>query len=278
MKLSIITINYNDHEGMRRTLQSVAAQTCKDFEYIVIDGGSTDGSVNVIKEFASHITYWVSEPDKGIYNAMNKGVVNSKGDYCLFLNSGDVFHSTDVISRILPKIKSDKDIFIGKIIGVRSDGSRVRMSKNIEHIDPVFLLLQDSFPHPSSFIRTELLRKYPYDENLRIVSDWKFFLEVVRNENPRICHTNVIVSDYDLGGISATNWQLWHKERCQVISEIMTYSELLTTYRKVPPYACSLFSSISDSPRLQRYLTGLIRVLIILYRKGRSLYDRIRFR
>lgn len=96
MKLSIITINYNNREGLRKTIESVVAQTTREFEYIVIDGGSTDGSVDVIKEFSDYIDYWVSEPDKGIYNAMNKGVKVAHGDYCQFLNSGDWLYDSNV--------------------------------------------------------------------------------------------------------------------------------------------------------------------------------------
>jgi glycosyltransferase involved in cell wall biosynthesis len=89
MKLSVITINYNNAIGLRKTIESVVNQTFRDYEYIIIDGGSTDGSVDVIKEYADKIDYWVSEPDKGIYNAMNKGVAAAHGEYTNFLNSGD---------------------------------------------------------------------------------------------------------------------------------------------------------------------------------------------
>ena len=91
MRYSIITINYNNEEGLRHTIESIVCQTYTDFEFIIIDGGSTDGSVDVIKEYAEHIAYWVSEKDNGRYNAMNKGVCQAKGDYCIFMNSGDCF-------------------------------------------------------------------------------------------------------------------------------------------------------------------------------------------
>ena len=97
MRYSIITINYNNSEGLKRTIKSVISQTSKDFEYIIIDGGSTDGSVDIIKQYATHIRYWISEKDKGVYNAMNKGVAQAHGDYCIFMNSGDCFHSSDVL-------------------------------------------------------------------------------------------------------------------------------------------------------------------------------------
>jgi len=88
-KLSIITVNLNNAEGLRKTIESVVSQTYTDYEYIIIDGGSTDGCVEIIKQYEDKITYWVSEPDKGIYNAMNKGILKAKGEYCQFLNSGD---------------------------------------------------------------------------------------------------------------------------------------------------------------------------------------------
>ncbi len=89
MKLSIITINKNNAYGLRKTIQSVINQTYSNIEYIIIDGASTDGSIDVIKKFEDKIDWWASEPDTGIYNAMNKGIKIATGDYCQFLNSGD---------------------------------------------------------------------------------------------------------------------------------------------------------------------------------------------
>ena len=93
MKLSIITVNYNDAKGLERTIQSVISQTFHDFEFIIIDGGSTDGSVDVIKKYESHIGYWVSEPDGGIYQGMNKGLLQARGEYLNFMNIYNlIFH------------------------------------------------------------------------------------------------------------------------------------------------------------------------------------------
>ena len=100
MKLSIITINYNNKNGLQKTIDSVISQTFKDFEWIIIDGGSTDGSKELIEKYSQHITYWVSEPDKGIYNAMNKGIKVAKGEYLFFLNSGDYLVQPNTINQI----------------------------------------------------------------------------------------------------------------------------------------------------------------------------------
>ena len=107
MKYSIITINYNNADGLRRTIESVVSQTYADYEYLIIDGGSTDGSVNAIKEYEDKISYWVSEKDGGIYNAMNKGVKVAHGEYLIFMNSGDVFYNDRVIERIESSQRTD---------------------------------------------------------------------------------------------------------------------------------------------------------------------------
>ena len=101
-KVSVITIGRNNREGYARTLDSVASQTDADFEFIVIDGASTDGSVDLLRQYAPYITHLVSETDRGIYNAMNKGIALARGEYCNFMNSGDVFHAPDVLSRVIP--------------------------------------------------------------------------------------------------------------------------------------------------------------------------------
>ena len=111
-KLSIITINLNNAAGLRKTIESVVNQTFTDYEYLIIDGGSTDGSVEVIKEFADKITYWVSEPDKGIYNAMNKGILKARGEYLQFLNSGDWLVDNEVLFRVF-SLNHFEDILYG---------------------------------------------------------------------------------------------------------------------------------------------------------------------
>lgn len=113
MKYSIITVNYNNKEGLRNTIESVIHQTYRDFEFIVIDGGSTDGSAEVLKEYDSQITYWVSEKDKGIYNAMNKGIAKATGDYLNFMNSGDCFYDEGVLGRVA-RVETDADFIVGR--------------------------------------------------------------------------------------------------------------------------------------------------------------------
>ena len=116
MKISIITVNYNDKDGLEKTIKSVLNQENTVFEYLVIDGNSADGSKDVIEKYKDKIDYWVSEPDSGIYNAMNKGILAATGDYLLFLNSGDWLYENDSIANVDKLILESKDIYFGNAI------------------------------------------------------------------------------------------------------------------------------------------------------------------
>ena len=156
MRYSIITINYNNKDGLFRTIESVIAQSFNDYEYIVIDGGSTDGSLEVIKEHIPQITYWISEPDNGIYNAMNKGVNVANGDYCLFLNSGDCLYDNDVLQRF-NLYNSDKDIIIGRVFSLQTNSP---LFSPPDREISLYHLFSSTVPHQGAFIRTSLQKKY----------------------------------------------------------------------------------------------------------------------
>lgn len=225
MRLSIITINYNNGDGLAKTVESVLSQKGRDeFEYVVVDGGSKDGSKDTIELNAQRIDRWVSEPDKGIYNAMNKGVSMATGEYCLFLNSGDVLHDDNVISDILDYLQDD--LVIGKIVFLNN------MSTSVVESPITFMRLYvGSLPHPATFIKTELLRKYPYDESLRIVSDWKFFLQTVIIDNCSYKIVDNIISDFDCDGISGVNRDLCDRERASVLKEMFPEKILLDYFK-----------------------------------------------
>lgn len=215
MKLSIVTINYNDAAGLRKTIESVASQTVRDqIEHVIIDDGSTDGSVDVIKEYQDKITYWNHRPNKGIYPTMNEGTRAAKGDYCLFLNSGDYLHDEKSIERIIGLL-GDTDFVFGRIV-FTANGELSGIPEQIT----LNYMYQHSLPHPSSFIKRDLLNKYPYDESYRIVSDWKFFLQTVIIDNATYKLSDAIITDYDCNGISSTRRDLCDKERDQVLREL----------------------------------------------------------
>lgn len=216
MKLTIITINYNNLVGLKRTFESVFNQTNKDFEYIVIDGASKDGSTDEMAAHKDKITYSLSEPDKGVYDAMNKGIKVATGDYCIFMNSGDCFFTDDVIEKVLPLLDGT-DIVYGNTH--YTDG-KIRYSKNEPDLFSFFYV--SCWCHQSTFIKTELLKKYLYDDSLRIVADWKFLLQTVIKDNCTYKAIDQNVSLYDATGISSTNKELYEKEREIVLKEMFT--------------------------------------------------------
>ena len=182
MKYSIITINYNNADGLRRTIESVVSQTYTDYEYLIIDGGSSDGSVNAIKDYEDKISYWVSEKDGGIYNAMNKGVKVAHGEYLIFLNSGDFFYDSDVLKNISKELYNE-DVLVGKVFIY---GTNNIISPPPQRELSMYHLFSGSIPHQGTFIKTTLQKKYPFDEALRISSDWKFFLQTIIFDNCNI--------------------------------------------------------------------------------------------
>lgn len=227
MKITVITINYNDREGLLRTLESVRRQTVKNFEYIVVDGGSTDGSVDVIKENESIISKWVSEPDSGIYNAMNKGVGMGGGDFCLFLNSGDTLHSDDSIEKMM-KTEFKAPIVLTRVLNFEDD------SHTLLYIPPRDVTLREIYQkgihHAGSFISTELLRQFPYREDLKILSDRDFFIKTIIFENVPYQIVDSVICNFEYGGASS-NRQLIYEERDKMLSSYFP-PRLMAEYKR----------------------------------------------
>lgn len=233
MRYSVITINYNNRDGLRRTIESVVQQKSTDKEFIVIDGGSTDGSTEVIRQYADQIDYWVSERDRGIYHAMNKGVAQAHGDYCIFMNSGDWFYDRDVLERV--NIASPtEDVVVGKV----SIDDENHIISPPPHGDlTMYHLYSGSIPHQGSFIRTSLLRKYPYDESLKISSDWKFFVQTLILEHCSIRYLDEFVARYNTEGLSSSNPKLMRQEKEEVMSALFP-PRVLADYRKLKESEC----------------------------------------
>ena len=227
MKLSIITVNLNNREGLRKTIDSVVGQTFRDFEWIVIDGGSTDGSRELIEQYADHIAYWVSEPDKGIYNAMNKGIRVAQGEYLQFLNSGDWLVEERTLERCFAH-EFTADIAYGDLyIANHEDIEELRYTEELS----LRYFLHGTICHNSTFIKRYLLVEEPYDENLRIVADWKsFLLQVI--ENRRFEHIDEFIIYYDANGISTNEYELSRQER-QSISKDIVPAMILQDYRQM---------------------------------------------
>lgn len=228
MKITIITINYNNRNGLERTLRSVKEQNEHSFEYIVIDGGSTDGSLDLILDNSDIIDKWVSERDNGIYHAMNKGVSLAEGEYCIFLNSGDTLHSSRVM-QITQNINWDSDIVFGQVINVYPGGKK-KLYKPSENIT-LLMIIETGIHHAGSFIRTELMRRHPYDEKYKICSDRKFFVETLVIENCSYSTLPFPVCDFEIGGISTTQVAEAVREHRHIMEEMFP-PRLVADYRK----------------------------------------------
>ncbi len=239
MKLSIITINYNNAEGLRKTLASVATQTYRDIEHIIIDGASSDGSVDVIKEyvlsnpkkesFFKHAITWVSEKDNGIYNAMNKGIRKATGSYIEILNSGDVLASLDVAERMLREVEKNEypAILYGNML--KSYDGKTIINKDTcggaGATESFLYFYRGTLNHDCAYIRRDLFDKYGlYNEEMKICSDWEWYVKAIVLGGEKPVYTNIDVTIFDMNGVSEShgkNRELIKKERRGYLEEIL---------------------------------------------------------
>ncbi len=287
MTLTIITINRNNAAGLRKTIESVASQTYNNFEYIIVDGaapqppqGGAESDTEVLQSFIKDINAtangftnctwksangeiaggFYSEPDSGIYNAMNKGIRMAKGEYLHFLNSGDWLVDEFVVEKmirevsILPPVKGAKelenetmpiDILVGNKITVRPDG-KVRYGRNDTSPVTALTFYRGTIEHTSAYIRRALFDVVGmYDESLRIVSDYKWYFEAVMKHNARVKFVDIYVSYFDNTGISSTNLALDKQERRQVLETLLP-APVLADYDRY-------HLAIDQHKRLRRY-------------------------
>lgn len=205
-KYSIITVCYNDREGLEKTILSTINQTFKNFEYIVVDGGSNDGSKDVIEKYKNHFSWWCSERDGGIYPAMNKGVRHSSGEYCLFMNAGDCFINEHVLEDVVKQGKTT-DIVSGYSISNKTNSYTYPHDNNI-----LRLLLHGTLPHQATFIKREVLLQLPYDENFKIVSDCKFWIEAILIHHCSWSFIDTSINIQDMNGVSHVSLDRQRKE------------------------------------------------------------------
>ena len=254
--ISIITINYNNKDGLKKTIDSVAAQTFLGWEHIIIDGGSTDGGVDVIKaalqnkDYAERLSYWCSEKDGGIYHALNKGIERANGDYCLMLNSGDCFAAANVLERAAGSFWTE-DIVYCDAYFLRK--GRRRLIRYPNKITGDFFFLR-GLCHQSVFIKTSLQKKNPYSTEYKIVNDSDFFMKVLLAQNCSARHLPIALCDYDAEtGLSSASGSLHDKE----------YAALLDKYYPA---------------RVQKDLRLLILIRhwpLLLYRRAKRLAKRL---
>jgi glycosyltransferase involved in cell wall biosynthesis len=293
MRLSVITVNLNNASGLKKTIESVVNQSFRDFEHIIIDGGSTDDSVEVIHSYTSippgiytplpdlpvithdvliddeaterlrdletkqpksqnteywlpntvhcsmpyapcpkPVVYWISEPDSGIYAAMNKGIKLASGEYVFFLNSGDTFVNSSIVKQLID-CKPSADVVIGKINFISCEGETMNNFELKEKNITLFSLYMYGIPHQASLIRRQLFFEYGfYDESLKFVSDWKFFVQIliIHDRSYEIISTTMV--NYDNYGVSTLNMGKLIEERNTEFSKLFP-ARICADYKKI---------------------------------------------
>lgn len=254
-KLSIITVNFNNLAGLKNTMKSIVSQSGrKSFEWIVIDGGSTDGGKDFLEKNSHHIDYWVSEEDKGIYNAMNKGIKQAHGEYILFLNSGDVLFENNIIKNVSDHLL-DKDIYVGNQKSVHG-----LFTPPTDPIGILMTLINMTLPHQASFIRKNLFDRFGlYNEKYKISSDWEFFIKSIILNNCIVEKLNFTISEVQPNGLTETDTETLILERHEILNKIERINQLAQYYK--------------NTNEIIRVLTGnkclffLFRVYYYFYRK-----------
>lgn len=280
MKLSIVTINYNNAEGLRKTLASVASQTYADIEHVIVDGGSTDGSVEIIREYARanvahassptcptnncHQIHWLSEPDNGIYHAMNKGIRMATGEYIEILNSGDILFDANVTQRMierLEQINAEKEenvgILYGNMIKEWPDGRRVKDTCGGGDYTPesFYYFYRGTLNHDCAYIRKDLFEKYGlYNEQMKICSDWEWYVRAIVLGGEKTVYTNIDVTVFDMTGVSESDG----KNRALIQTERREYLESILPAAVLRDYDM-LSLPIEQYRRLKKYhLWGIV--------------------
>ncbi|WP_165043360.1 glycosyltransferase family 2 protein [Dysgonomonas sp. ZJ709] len=226
MKLSIITINLNDKDGLQRTIESVICQNFTDYEFIIIDGGSQDGSIDMIDRYKDKIAYSVSEKDTGIYNAMNKGIRQAKGEYCHFLNSGDRLASSDVLSKIFDNDPHDSFICGNFITEKNRVLTKETPYKNRDWTFSLYDIYSGDLCHQAFFIKADNFTKYElYNESFRITSDWRLFFIAIGIHHEPVKYKNVDIVIYNMEGLSSQiGGKVIYEERRKTAQEVLSQS------------------------------------------------------
>ena len=228
MKLTVITIVFNDKRHIEKTMNSVFSQTYPNIEYIIIDGASTDGTINLIKKYDEKINFWSSEPDNGLYDAMNKGIEKATGDYVVFLNSGDLFYENTTIEKIFASAKNKKvDVFYGETVIIDDNGEikgkrRLSAPKKLDWKSFKNGMLVS---HQAFFPAIRLVSKY--DMKYKFSSDFDWCIRIMK-QSEVIVNTNEILIKYLDGGLTKQKLIKSLKERFRIMSKF--YGFFTTVY------------------------------------------------
>lgn len=227
---SVITVVFNDERKINKTIESVVSQKNKSFEYIIIDGGSTDATLSIVQNYADKITQILSESDEGIYQAMNKGVRLANGEYIIFMNSGDTFVNADILNNVQSSFGSSQfDVVYGDVLKFDAEGTlQTKRSEPPKNSHRMY------FCHQSVFVKTELLNKLPFDEKYKMSADFKFFKQAY-NQGLIFYQLHFPTTIFDQTGISKQQRVKGLKENIEVIKECDKGLEKLRLLARIYP-------------------------------------------
>lgn len=241
MKISIVTVCYNSAKTIRDTIESVLSQTYADVEYIIVDGASTDGTIEIVDSYRNQVSKFISEPDHGIYDAMNKGVAAATGDVVGLLNSDDVYEHKDVLTDVVSSFseRSSADIIFGDVVFASPDNmNRVVRYYRSSHFRPWKLRFGWMPPHPATFVRREVYEKYGlYSLNYRIASDYEIFVRWMLLNKLRYHYLDAVLVRMRTNGVSTSGWKssvVITKEIVRACRDNGVYTNLPLILTKVP--------------------------------------------
>lgn len=227
--LTVVTVTYNAGKDLERTIQSVIAQTYfSHIEYIIIDGNSKDDTVEVIKKYESYLSYWVSEPDKGIYDAMNKGIKRAKGAWINFMNAGDIFTTNTTVANILAEETTTFDIIYGNYVVVyQTFKSNIYTPKDLS-------AFYSGMPvnHQSIFMKTEVARLHLYDLAYKIACDYEQLLYFY-SSGKKFHHVDKFIAEFAYGGLSTTRKLLYLNEQMAILKKYKSDATLTVFKKKI---------------------------------------------
>lgn len=262
--ISIITVSFNALHTIEQTIESVINQTYKNIEYIIIDGASTDGTTDIIKKYSDIISYWVSEPDNGVYYAMNKGIDVASGEYIFFLGSDDVLVSRDIIEKAVDYLVVDTtiDMLSGQVWVVDEELCLQKKFTNSFSDEDIFN--GKNIPHQGLFVKSAIMKKEKFDISYQIASDYDFILKCFYSDNVKIKKIDLMISFYSNGGMSstldnrnaehATVMKKYHLNQDKINHGLRKPSKMKTTRRRIRKDINEILLSIKFLQYIKREL------------------------
>ncbi|SHG59060.1 glycosyltransferase family 2 protein [Flavobacterium johnsoniae] len=273
LKISIITINYNNASGLKKTIESISSQTYKEFEFIVIDGGSTDESKDIILKSGDTISYWVSEKDKGVYHAMNKGIKAATGDYVLFINSGDYLHDEKVIQNLVNNLLETDEIVYGNVLLRNEIKNWEAIQEHPSKLNFSYFFNRTICHQVCLFKRSLFDTIFLFNESYKISSDWEFLIYAIYIEKVNCRKIELLLSVYDTTGISGNPSfkQIAARERKETIEKFFPLFE--DDYKLLSKYSSNRSKQlllIEKSVFFRKIVSVFFKVIMLFIPKDKT--------